>query len=149
MTNDREEIWEHNSRSRKNDFHITLHFHFSPCTMSLTWRWFCLWSFQDHILFFHDFLNLFEAANVVDLTILREFMLSHNLSPKVSSKISVLFISVMRSFDSLLNSLISLVCLSLEGRILPSGGSRTSRSTVWLCLYDVCHAVHLQEEIHQ
>ena len=35
MTNDREEIWEHNSRSRKSDFHITLHFHFSPYTMSL------------------------------------------------------------------------------------------------------------------
>ena len=34
-------------------------------------------------------------------------------------------------------------------RILCSGGSRTSRSTVWLCLYDVYLAVQLQKEVHQ
>ena len=64
------------------------------------------------------------------LTILHELMLSHNLSPKVTSKIFVLFISGMKSFNFLLNSLISFVFLSLEGRVLRSGGSRISQKTV-------------------
>ena len=38
---------------------------------------------------------------------------------------------------------------SLEGRILCSGGSRTSRSSFWLCFYDVYLAVQLQKEVHQ
>ena len=38
---------------------------------------------------------------------------------------------------------------SPERRILCSGGSRTSRSTVWLCLCDVYLSAQLQKEAHQ
>ena len=52
-----------------------------------------------------------------------------------SSKISVLFMSAMRSCDSLLNSLISFVCLKSRRKdSFLFGVSRTSRSTFWLCL---------------
>ena len=46
-----------------------------------------------------------------------------------SSKISVLFMSAIKSFDSSLNLLTSASGSSPEGRILCSGGSRTAQST--------------------
>ena len=75
----------------------------------------------DLLLNFAIFLSIFRKYN------------RQRLLPKISLNQSIVvlkmfrkFMYAMRSYDSLLNSLISFVCLSLEGRILCSGGSRTS-----------------------
>ena len=67
-----------------------------------------------------------------------------------SSKISVLFMSAMRFCDSLLNSLISFVCLkSWKKGFFVRVALELPDQLFHLCLYDVFLAVQLQKEVHQ